>query len=116
MKDLLGHEISEKDIQNQIITCIKPYAVVYNITTGVFRVGTGARTRWIKTFPKGTPDLMGYRKRDGKMFFIEVKNDKGRLSKEQKEFAEMIKGEPVLYGVARCVEDAFKILELKYNF
>lgn len=44
------------------------------------------------------------------MFFIEVKNAKGRLSPEQKEFGEMIKSYPVLYGVARSVEDALKII------
>ena len=47
---------------------------------------------------------------DGKMFFIEVKNAKGRLSPEQEEFARYIQGFPVLYGVARSVADALRIV------
>ncbi|MDY2986120.1 MAG: VRR-NUC domain-containing protein [Peptoniphilus sp.] len=112
MKDLLGKEISETDIQNQIIACLKPYARVWNITTGVFKSGN----RYIRTFPTGTPDLLGFRKKDGKMFFIEVKNAKGRLSEEQKDFARYIKRFPVLYGTARSVEEAFEILEIPFNF
>lgn len=110
MKDLLGREIPEKEIQDQIIDSIKPFCHVYNTTTGVFKVGQGKKARWIKTFPKGTPDLIGFRKRDGKMFFIEVKNGRGRLSPEQKEFLSWAENYPILVGVARCVNDALKII------
>lgn len=109
--DLLGKPISEKQIQNDIRTAISPYCHCYNITTGTFKSGN----RFIRTFPPGTPDLLGFRKKDGKMFFIEVKNVKGRLSKEQKEFAQMIKAYPVLYGVARSAKDALEILEINFK-
>lgn len=109
MYDLLGKPLSEKEIQNQIREVLSYSCIVYNITTGTFKVA-GRPPRYIKTFPKGTPDLMGFRKSDGKMFFIEVKNAVGKLSKEQKEFGEMIKQYPVLYGVARSVDDALKII------
>ncbi|MGI5949718.1 VRR-NUC domain-containing protein [Peptoniphilus sp.] len=112
MKNLFGEEQSEKEIQDLIRSALASYAHVYNVTTGVFKVGSGKRARWIRTFPTGTPDLMGFRKSDGKFFYIEVKNAKGRLSKEQKEFSKWVDGFPVLYGVARTVEDAFKILEI----
>lgn len=110
--DLTGKAISEKEIQDQIRQVLSYSCHIYNITTGTFKVA-GSPSRFIKTFPKGTPDLMGFRKKDGKMFFIEVKNAKGRLSKEQKEFAEFIKNYPVLYGVARCPEDALRIIKGK---
>ena len=109
MRDLTGREFTEKEIQNQIIDMLSYSCKVWNITTGTFKVA-GRPPRYIRTFPPGTPDLMGFRKRDGKMFFIEVKTSKGRLSKEQKEFAEFIKDYPVLYGVARSVEDALRIV------
>lgn len=112
MKNLFGEEQSEKEVQDLIRAAIAPFAHVYNVTTGVFKVGQGKRARWIRTFPKGTPDLMGFRKSDGKFFYIEVKNAKGRLSSEQRDFFKWVEGFPVLYGVARNVEDAFKILEL----
>lgn len=66
---------------------------------------------YIKLFPKGFTDLIGYRHTDGKFFAIEVKNKKGRLREDQKKFADFAEGQPILYGVARSVEDAMKIIE-----
>ena len=111
-KNLFGEEQSEKEVQDLIRSALAPYAKVWNVTTGVFKVGQGKRARWIRTFPTGTPDLMGFRYSDGKMFFIEVKNANGRVSPEQKEFIKWAEGHPILCGVARSVEDAFNILEI----
>lgn len=108
--DLTGKPLSEKEIQSQIIEALSYSCKVYNVTTGVFKV-SGRPPRWITTFPKGTPDLMGFRKSDGKCFFIEVKNAKGRLSKEQLEFGKWISQYPVLYGVARSVDEAMEIVK-----
>lgn len=47
------------------------------------------------------------------MFFIEVKNIKGRLSIEQKLFGQEMQKQKVLYGVARSIENAYKILEIE---
>lgn len=70
-----------------------------------------AEGRWFDTgLPKGFPDLCGYRKSDGKMIFIEVKNEKGKLRDDQKKFAEFLETFPVLYGVARSGEEALKIV------
>ena len=66
---------------------------------------------FIQLFPKGFPDLVGYRKSDGKFIVIEVKNDKGKLRPEQVKFAEFAENQPILYGVARSVDDAIKIIE-----
>src|SRR5699024_6682972 len=66
---------------------------------------------FIKLFPKGFPDTVGYRKSDGKFIAIEVKTKTGRLRKEQKKFAEFAKTQPIIYGVARSPEEAIAIIE-----
>ena len=66
---------------------------------------------YVKLFPKGFPDCVGFRKGDGKFVVIEVKTEKGRLRKEQKKFAEWAKTQPIIYGVARSPEEAIEIIE-----
>ncbi|MBC2370550.1 VRR-NUC domain-containing protein [Listeria booriae] len=61
--------------------------------------------------PKGFPDLFGFRKSDGKIFFIEVKNEKGKLRPEQVKFQDAMSKQRVLCGVARSVDDAIRIVE-----
>ena len=65
----------------------------------------------VKLYPRGYPDLTGFRKGDGKFLVIEVKKPSGRLSEHQKKFAEWASTQPILYGVARSVDDAIKIIE-----
>lgn len=109
MKDLLGRPVKEKDIQDMIRAAIAPVAMCFRANVGKFRTQDG---RWLTTgLPNGFPDLFGYRKRDGKMFFIEVKTCRGRLSEEQKHWREVLIHEPVIYGVARDPADALAILE-----
>lgn len=100
---------AEHQIQNEI-----RIAVSANNCT-IFRANVGKvlmkNNRWFDTgLPRGYPDLFGFRHSDGKIFFIECKNETGRLRDDQKRFAEFIKQYPVLYGVARSVEDALKII------
>lgn len=105
--DLTGKPIPEKHIQDDIRQALSYSCEVFRANVGVFRRGD----RFVNTgLPKGFPDLFGFRKSDGKMFLIEVKNVKGRLSKEQKEFGKRMEEQNVLYGVARSVEDALKII------
>lgn len=105
--DLTGKPIPEKTIQDQIRSALSYHCVVFRANVGTFKQGN----RFISTgLPKGFPDLFGFRKSDGKMFFIEVKNVKGRLSPEQINFGKQMEEMKVLYGVARSVEDAFKIV------
>ncbi|EPZ45291.1 VRR-NUC domain protein [Streptococcus pyogenes GA40634] len=59
--------------------------------------------------PKGFCDLFGF-KPDGQVFFIEVKNETGRVRPEQKKFMEVMASRGALVGVARSVEDALKIV------
>jgi hypothetical protein len=99
---------SEHDIQNEIRTALSLIAVVYRGNVGCFQTEDG---RYISSgLPKGFPDLFGFRKRDGKMFFIEVKAASGRLTKEQAIFGKAAAQYPVIYGVARSAEEAVKIV------
>ena len=100
---------AEIDIQNEIRREL-PFHNCFVFRGNVGKVKT-IDGRWFDTgLPPGFPDLFGFRKTDGKMFFIEVKNEKGRLRPDQITFGEFLKSQPVLYGVARSVEDALKIV------
>ena len=99
---------SEADVQNLIRLALNPYATIFRTNVGKVKTIDG---RWFDTgLPPGYPDLCGFRKSDGKMIFIEVKNEKGKLRDDQKKFAKFLEGFPVLYGVARSGEDAIKIV------
>lgn len=101
--------VSESKIQNDILIEINRRG------HRLFRANAGKvvtkDNRVIKLLPKGFPDTFGYRKSDGKFIAIEVKTEKGKLRPEQERFKTFIETQPVLYGVARSVDDAIKIIE-----
>lgn len=98
----------EKDIQNEIRLALSPYAVVFRANVGYFNTYDG---RVVATgLPNGFSDLFGTRKSDGKSFYIEVKNEKGRTSKDQDKFLKRMKECGAIVGVARSGEEAVKIL------
>lgn len=100
---------SEKAIQNEILLALSQNGCkVFRTNAGEIRTKDG---RVVKLLPKGFPDIAGFRMSDGKAVFIEVKNAKGRLRKEQIVFGELLGKFPVLYGVARSPEEAMAIIE-----
>lgn len=100
--------MKEIDVQNSIRLALNDYAIVFRGNVGRVRMADG---RFFDTgLPAGYPDLSGFRKSDGKMIFLEVKNSKGRLSKKQEHFLETMKQYPVIVGVARSAEEAIKIV------
>jgi hypothetical protein len=100
--------MKEIDVQNSIRLALNPYAVCFRANVGVFNTKDG---RTISTgLPKGFSDLFGFRKSDGRMFFIEVKNEKGRLRKDQEHFIETMKQNGAIAGVARSPEEAIEIV------
>lgn len=104
----------ESLIQNQIrVALSKAGYMVFRANVGKVRTTDG---RFFDTgLPKGFPDLFGFRP-DGQIFFIEVKNEKGRVRPEQTKFMEIMKQRGALVGVARSVEDALGIVnELHSN-
>ncbi|KXY09159.1 hypothetical protein AT267_06445 [Bacillus cereus] len=100
--------MKEIDVQNAIRLALNPYAIVFRANVGTFKTADG---RTVSTgLPKGFSDLFGYRKSDGKMFFIEVKNEKGRLRPDQKHFIETMHKNGAIAGVARSPEDAIELI------
>lgn len=101
----------EHKIQNDIrVEVSKSDCTIFRGNVGKVKMANG---RWFDTgLPAGFPDLFGFRHSDGKIFFIEVKNENGRLRDDQKRFAAMIKRYPaVIYGVCRSAEDAVRLIE-----
>lgn len=103
-------EKSEHEIQSNILLEVsKRGHKIYRANAG--KIKNAHTGTWVKLLPAGFADTFGFRKSDGKFFAIEVKGEKGRLRKEQKRFAEFAEKQPILYGVARSVEDAIQIIE-----
>jgi hypothetical protein len=65
--------------------------------------------RKIELLPKGFSDLL-FVGTDGRVAFIECKDDKGRLRPEQERFIAAVKSYGHRAGVARSVEDALHII------
>ena len=100
--------MKEIDVQNSIRLALNPYAVIFRGNVGKVRMADG---RFFDTgLPKGFSDLFGYRKSDGKMIFIEVKNEKGKLRKDQEHFLKVMKEYPVIVGVCRSADEAIKLV------
>jgi len=67
--------------------------------------------RWFDTgLPSGFSDLMGFRHSDGKIFFIEVKNEAGRPRPDQIQFHEFLSEYKIIHGIARSPEQAVEIV------
>ena len=100
--------MKESDVQNSIRLALNPYAIVFRANVGKVRMKDG---RYFDTgLPKGFCDLFGFRKSDGRIFFIEVKNEKGKLRDVQKHFINKMQEYGAIVGVARSPEDAIKIV------
>lgn len=101
---------SEHTIQSEIqVALSKHKCSIFRANVGKIRLPDG---RFFSTgLPSGFPDLFGFRWTDGKIFFIEVKNTKGRLRPDQIVFHKMLQRHGVIHGVARSVEDALMIVD-----
>lgn len=104
-----GGTLKESQLQTDIKDAINAAGIgqCWVASSGTFKSLDGRR--YIQGMPEGFPDLFGFRRRDGKMFFIEVKRPKQTRSDEQIAFGDSLRG-AVLYGVARSIDDAFEIL------
>jgi hypothetical protein len=100
--------LQEHDLQNLIrIELSKLGFTVFRANVGKIKLPDG---RWFDTgLPKGFSDLFAIK--DGKIFFMEVKSDKGKVSKEQLNFIEQMKKKGCVAGVVRNVEEAIKLVE-----
>lgn len=100
---------SEKQIQNEIRVALSENGCVcFRGNVGLFYTKTGIPVS--TGLPKGFSDLFGYRIADGKMFFVEVKNEIGRPRPEQIKFIAAMQSNGVLAGIARSADEALKIV------
>lgn len=103
----------EHIIQNRIRTALSPYAVVFRANVGKVKTPDG---RFFDTgLPAGFSDLFGFRKSDGRMFFIEVKAARGKISDAQKIFITQMQQYGAIAGVCRSETDAFILLGIEYD-
>ena len=101
--------MTEQDIQNLIRAALTPIAMVFRINTGTVKTHDG---RYFSSgTPKGFSDITGFRKSDGKAFFIEIKTPTGKLRPDQEHFLKEMSKYPVITGVARSAEEAVDIIE-----
>lgn len=101
---------SEATIQSEILVAMnKRGHRLWRSNAG--KIKNAQTGTWVNLMPAGFADVFGFRKSDGKFIAIEVKNAKGKLRPEQVKFAEFAKMQPILYGVARSVDEAIKIIE-----
>lgn len=98
--------MSEKDIQNAIRVELSEHGIVLRLNNGLFFTADG---RPIKSgLPKGTSDLLFIG--NGKIAFIEVKNEHGVASKEQLNFIERMRSLNHRAGVCRSVDEALELI------
>jgi len=104
----------EQAIQDSIrVALAQAGYIVFRTNVGKVKTSDG---RWFDTgLPTGFPDLMGYKPDNGRIFFIEVKTDRGRRRKDQVDFSNVLRNKNVIYGVARSADEAVTIVrdELK---
>ncbi len=99
--------ITEHDIQNSIrLELSKLGCLTFRINVGKFQMKDG---RWFDTgVPKGWSDLIAIK--DGRIYFLEVKNAKGRASQEQINFIEQMQKQGCKAGIVRSVQDAINLI------
>lgn len=98
----------ETVLMNQIRVELSKTCVIFRANVGSVRTIDG---RYFSTgLPKGFPDLFGFRKKDKRIVFVEVKTDTGRVRKEQKEFITRMKSIGCIAGVVRSVEEAVRLV------
>lgn len=101
---------SEHKIQNDIrIALSRHQCTVFRVNVGSVKTPDG---RFFSAgVPSGHPDLYGYRWSDNQIFYIEVKNERGRPRKDQIRFHNFLQSHNVIHGIARSPDDAVKIVK-----
>jgi len=100
--------MKESNIQNSIRLALNPYAIIFRTNVGRVKMADG---RFFDSgLNSGHSDLTGFRKSDGKAIFLEVKNEKGRLRKDQEHFLNEMNKYPTIVAVVRSAEEAVKIV------
>lgn len=112
----------EHIIQSKIRLALAPHAIMLRVNAGTFwqgkRIWDDKRKQYILInirpvagVPEGVSDLIGLRRSDGKFVAVECKTNTGTVRPEQERFIAAVQEAHALAGVARCEEDAVKIVE-----
>ena len=101
--------MTEHEIQNEIRAALAPLCVIFraNVGTGYTKDG-----RFFSTgLPKGFSDLFGFRRRDGRAVFVEVKKPDGRVSPEQKHFISSMRNLGAIAGICYSADEAVELVK-----
>ena len=100
---------SEHKIQNDIrVALSKHHCTVFRVNVGNVKTADG---RFFSAgVPSGHPDLYGFRWSDHQVFYIEVKNEKGKPRADQIKFHEMLASHGIIHGICRSADDALKVV------
>lgn len=101
--------MTEHEIQNEIRAALTPLCVIFraNVGTGYTKDG-----RYFSTgLPKGFSDLFGFRRRDGRAVFVEVKKPGGRVSPEQKHFISSMRNLGAIAGICYSADEAVELVK-----
>jgi hypothetical protein len=112
--------LTEADIQNAIRLALSPHGVVFRTNSGDFWQGERVYSkefhedvlihlRRVQGLTKGFSDLT-YFGFNGQAGFIEVKKPRGVIRPEQTDFINLMQSYGYAAGIARCPEDALKII------
>lgn len=109
----------EHGIQDLIRLELSKHGLVFRTNAGSAWGGTYVNNviinpRKIELLPKGFSDLL-FIGTDGRVAFIECKDDKGKLRPEQERFLKLMQSYGHRAGVARSVDDALKIIGVNEN-
>lgn len=100
--------MNEHSIQNLIRIKLSELGyAVFRINSGKVRMADG---RWFDSgVPKGFSDLIAIK--NGKIYFLEIKTEKGKASPEQLNFLAVMRDKyGCVAGIARSVDDAVRIV------
>lgn len=99
----------EHRIQRDIMCALRLHRCsIMRANVGTIKTESGS---YFKGMENGTPDLIGYRWQDKQIFFVEVKAPKGRIRPDQLAYHQDLMHHHVIHGIARSVDDAFKIVD-----
>lgn len=100
---------SEHQIQNEIRVALSAHhCTVFRVNVGTVHTNDGRI--FSAGVPQGHPDLYGFRWSDQQVFYIEVKNERGKPRQDQIQFHQMLVQRGVIHGIARSAEDAVRIV------
>lgn len=101
---------AEHKIQNDIrVALSKHRCTVFRVNVGNVRTSDG---RFFSAgVPSGHPDLYVFRWSDNQVFYIEVKNERGKSRQDQIRLHHMLTSHNIIHGIARSVDDALKIVD-----